>query len=216
MSTAVLMACTLMSMPVISQSLFSAWLFMDTQSTIQNSGPGFYNMHTLYWWMYHIIHCNHWDSSATSLLIITTNGYGLLPCILHWQNSNGETFPRLCGMPRASHSMLLYCCSMLDKLLLTNANGHKVALSGTSSGLQFIPFLTCSNPVPRMTPDASVSRYRGLDMSKNLIHVSFCTIFLDLSYRLRYILFHDHLAFTDVSFCSGSQTPAVIGENLLM
>ena len=46
--TNVLMACTLMIMPVISWSLFSV-RFWDNQSAIYRSEPGLYMMYTLYW-----------------------------------------------------------------------------------------------------------------------------------------------------------------------
>ena len=45
--TDVLMACKFMFVPVISQSLLSAWLFWENQS-MYRSGPGLYIIHTLY------------------------------------------------------------------------------------------------------------------------------------------------------------------------
>ena len=80
MSTALLVACMLMLMPVISWSLFSTCLFQDDQSTMHNQ-PDLYKMHTLYWRMPSLMQCNHWDSVATPLLIIITNG--LWSIILH-------------------------------------------------------------------------------------------------------------------------------------
>ena len=121
----------------------------------------------------------------------------------------------LCSISRASHPILLYHCSVLDRLLLVKAIGHSAALYGTLSCQQFMPSLTCNNPALRLTPDVSVFRYRGADMSYSSIYAPFLTIFFTLSYRSCYILFHDQSAFTDVSFHRGSHNCAIMAANYL-
>ena len=66
------------------------------------------------------------------------------------------------NMPSASHLMLLYCCSALNKLLQANRTGFRVALSGTPSCPQFILSLASNNLAPGLIPDALISRYRVL------------------------------------------------------
>ena len=75
MSIAMLDACILRLIPTISWSLFSVWLWWDSQSAMYRSGPGLYNMHTLYWWMLSIMHCSHYKRVVISLLTIATNGF---------------------------------------------------------------------------------------------------------------------------------------------
>ena len=79
--TDVLIVCTFMFMPVITWSLFPVLLFQDSQSAMYRSGPGLFKMLILYWSIYSMICCKCWDSVATSLLIIATNG--LLSVIMH-------------------------------------------------------------------------------------------------------------------------------------
>ena len=98
--------------------------------------------------------------------------------------------------------------------MLVKTVGHSFALSSTLSCSQFMPTLTCSNLAPRPPPDTSVSRYMGLDGSYNFIHASIMTISFPLSYRSWYMLFHVKSSFTNVSFCRGSHTSIVTGENL--
>ena len=55
-------------------------------------------------------------------------------------------------------SLLLYHCSVLDRLLMAKTVGQSIALYGTSSYLQLRSSLTCSNVACRPTPDASVQQ----------------------------------------------------------
>ena len=61
--------------PVISWSVYSLWLFRDSQSTMYKSGWGLYMMCTLYWCIHSIMHYNCWGSVATSLLNIANKGF---------------------------------------------------------------------------------------------------------------------------------------------
>ena len=58
-------------------------------------------------------------------------------------------------------------------------------------------------------------RHRGLAESQNFMHASFLNVILAFLYRSWYILFNVKSAFTDISLCSGSDSSAVVGENLL-
>ena len=70
MFTEVFMAFMFTLISTISWSLFSAWLLWGSHSMMYKSGPGLSIMYTLYWCIYSIMHCNHCDSVATSLLSI--------------------------------------------------------------------------------------------------------------------------------------------------
>ena len=61
--------------------------------------------------------------------------------------------------------MLLYLFSALDKLLLVNAMGLSMLLSGTLSQGLLVLLLVCSRPDPSPTQDALVSRYNGFASS---------------------------------------------------
>ena len=95
-----------------------------------------------------MIHCNCLDSVATSFSTTVTNG---LWCyfMYHLCKTVVANVLRPCNMPSASHTMLLYCQSTLDRLSLANATGHRVALSVTSTCPQFMPSVTCHNPAPK-------------------------------------------------------------------
>ena len=79
--TDVWMVFTFLLIPVISWSLFSAWLFWDSDSIKNTSGPSLYMTCTLYWCILSIMHCNFGDSMATSLLSSATNS--LLSVMMH-------------------------------------------------------------------------------------------------------------------------------------
>ena len=160
------------------------------------------------------MHCNDWNSVSYilwwSLLLKVC---GLILHILSWQNSYDVNFLRTMQYAKGFPCLMLLCylwsstwqalagkCSWVQGHIVWNLIMH----------LQFFPSPTCSNPAARLMPDASVSRYRGLDTSENFIQASCLIIFLVLSYRSCYILFHDYSAVTDVIFCSGSQTSAVV------
>ena len=56
------------------------------------------------------------------------------------------------------HSMLLYLHLAPVKLLLANAIGQRIVLSGTMPVWQTVLSLCCSSAAPRPIPDASVLR----------------------------------------------------------
>ena len=78
------------------------------------------------------------------------------------QSSSDGIFPGhvLCLM--LPLSILLYLFLVLNGLLLANALGHSMLLSGAMSPGDLLPFLVCSKLAPSPTPDASVSKYSGL------------------------------------------------------
>ena len=63
-----LLSCVLMFMfiPGISSSLFSLWFWLDSQSSMNRSGPGLYIILILYWWILSSMHCSLWDNVAMS------------------------------------------------------------------------------------------------------------------------------------------------------
>ena len=58
-------------------------------------------------------------------------------------------------MPSASHSMLLNLHSAPIRLLLANAIGQRIVLSGAMCVWQVVLSLSCNSPGPRPIPDAS-------------------------------------------------------------
>ena len=67
-------------------------------------------------------------------------------------------FLRLCSIPSASLSILLYLHSALVRLLLANAIGQTMVLSGVLSFGHDVPSLVWSSAAPSPIPEASVSR----------------------------------------------------------
>ena len=65
-------------------------------------------------------------------------------------------------MPRPSFPILLYIWSVPVKLLLANAMGCRIVLSGTVSFWHFVHLHVCSSAAPRPTPEVSVSKSSGL------------------------------------------------------
>ena len=61
-------------------------------------------------------------------------------------------------MPRASLSTLLYLHSAPVKLLLANAIGCRIVLSGNMSFWYVVPSHVCSSAAPRPTLEMSVSK----------------------------------------------------------
>ena len=61
-----------------------------------------------------------------------------------------------CRIPRACLSILLYLHSAPVRLLLENAMGHRLVLSGTASFWHVVSSHICNSTTPRPTPDASV------------------------------------------------------------
>ena len=161
MSTVILILCMLTFIPVISLSLLSVWLLWDNQSSLHYLGPDLFKMHTIYFWMCSMVDCNCWDSVATSFLNIATNGLWFVITYTSLAKQYGWKFSNPCNMPSASCLMLLHHHSVLDRLLLVNAIGHKGTLSGISSHPQFIPSLAYNNLAPGLIWDASVCRYSG-------------------------------------------------------
>ena len=64
-------------------------------------------------------------------------------------------------MSSDSLSMLLYCVSVLDRIVFANAMGLRIELSSDVSLGQPIPTLTSNNHTPRPIPSVSVFRYSG-------------------------------------------------------
>ena len=128
----------------------------------------------------------------------------------YWWN-----FSNPCRIQSTSLYILLYCHSALDRLFLGKAVDQSIALSSVLSYPQLMLFLSCSNAVPRPTPDVSVFRYNGFLMSHYFKHMSSFTSDLALSYISCYSLFHIQAILTYISLLSGLHNSAVIGENLL-
>ena len=110
--------------------------------------------------------------------------------------------------------MLLYLCSALVRLLLVNAVGLRMVLSGVLSLEEVIPSLVCNRPVLSPIPDASVSSYRSLVPSYNFMHTSSFISDFTSRYRVWYNAFLVHTVLIDISFQSGSHVLVVLGENL--
>ena len=117
-------------------------------------------------------------------------------------------------MISASLPIMLYLFSASVRLLLANAMGLSMLLSGPSSLGQLVLFLVCINAAPSPTPDASVSMYGGFISSKNFIHASSLMITFVLLNIFWYVAFQVLSVLTDMSFLSGSHLPAVLRGNL--
>ena len=150
------------------------------------SGPIFYIM---CWWMHSIMCCYCWDNVATCLLITVTNSLWSMMEHTSLAKSDCRTFLAhvvFLGPPN------LYCCSATQHSIdfCRQMQLDSVVLSGISSCPQFmLSLFFWNNLVPRLTPNTSVSRYRGLGASWNLIPASFLIIFFAMQYRSWYILF---------------------------
>ena len=68
-----------------------------------------------------------------------------------------------CSIPHATHSILLYHCSALKRLLLADVIGQRAAMFCTSLCPQLIPSYIYKKLVPKPMPDTSVSKYKGSD-----------------------------------------------------
>ena len=64
-------------------------------------------------------------------------------------------------MPIASLHMLPHLVPTANRLLFANAMAHNIVLFGASLRGLLIPFLTCSNLAPSLTPDTHVYKYTG-------------------------------------------------------
>ena len=143
----------------ISWSLFWQLFSHDSQSVIQNSGPGLYVIHMLYLCKHSRTHWSHFYCVAAS--VVNTATKGLWTLIMYakqlWRN-----FSNLCSIPSASLSRLLYLDSALGRLFLAKAMEHNSILSVILSHGQVIhsPH-NCNSPAPSPTPDASVPTYHG-------------------------------------------------------
>ena len=113
-------------------------------------------------------------------------------------------------MPSASLFILLYVFSAPVRLLLVNAMGLSMLLSGASSVGQLVLFLVCSNAAPSHTPDAFISMYIGLVLSYNFIHASLLMNAFAFLNILWYVAFQVHSVLADVSFLNGSHVSAVL------
>ena len=122
--------------------------------------------------MHRIMCCRHCDSIATSFPIIPTNGLWSVMTCPSCVNSSIVTPLANTDPKDFSLDILLYCCSLLDRLLLANAMSQSIPLSDTLIYLQLMSSLTCGNVAPRPTPDASLPKYNGFLTSYYFIHVS--------------------------------------------
>ena len=141
--------CTFMLMSGLSLSLFSVQLFWDNQSTMYRSGPGLHKIQTLYVLNVSVMQCKCWDKVATYFLIIATNG---LWSVMK-QNSNvGNSLAHVVFQGL----LILYCCSATQHSVAfcwwkqLGAELHFLVLHHAH---KFMPYLTCRNPPPRLTPD---------------------------------------------------------------
>ena len=162
MFVVICMASIFHCMSGISPSLFSFWFCLYSQSAMNRSGPGLCMILTIYWIILTRIYCSLCDSIATSfwLLLLMDCDLWLYSPVL--QSSNDGTFWVCIVYPVP----LFQCCyiffSALDRLLLTNAMGLSMLLSGALSLGQLEVFLGSCRLSPSPTPDASVSRYSQL------------------------------------------------------
>ena len=67
--------------------------------------------------------------------------------------------------------MLLYLLSTLDRLLLANAMGLSMLLSGALSLGQLVPLLVCSRAVPSPTPGLSLHKVVGSHCKISYMHL---------------------------------------------
>ena len=116
---------TLMSKPLNALPFFSWWVCWDNQSAITVSGSGLYIILILYWWILMMMWWILWDSIATSFLNMATKGLWSVIMVISLAKQWWWNISRPCSMPSASLSMLLYLCSVLVRLLLSNAIGHR-------------------------------------------------------------------------------------------
>ena len=199
---------------VFSSSLFSMWLCWHSQSAVKSSYPSLYII--LPSIDVSLGECTGFTETGLLCLswILLLGVYDQLLYLPLWQSNNGEFFWETCNIPNASFSMLLYLHSALVRLLLANAIGLGwCCLEQYLLGM-FVPSLVCNRVVPSPIPDASVSRYRGLISSQNIMHTSSFINDFVLSYRAWYEAFYIHTALLGVSFSNGSHTFAVLGEYL--
>ena len=158
MSVALCIASTQMSKSFIGLSLPSMWLYLDSQSAINISGPGLYMIWTLYWWTFYNIYWIHCDNVATSFLNIAMSGLWSVMTSTSLPKQSWWNFSNPCSIPSTSHSILLYLCSGPVKLLLANVISLGLALSGTMSLWHAVLSCSCGSTAPRPTPDTSVSK----------------------------------------------------------
>ena len=102
--------------------------------------------------------------------------------------------------------MLMYLFSTLDRLLLTNAIGLSMLLSGTTSLGHLVPLFVYSRTAPSPTPEASISMYNGFVSSWNFIK-SF-SFMIDFAFQV-------HSVLANVNFLSALQTSALLEYILL-
>ena len=142
------------SIPGISSSSPSLWLFLDSQSATNNCGPGLYMILMLCWLM------------CSSIFVAYVTGCSILLEDYHqWclvcsyaSLTVKAVMVEFLQLMQYSLSILLELVSALVKLLLANAIGCNNMLSGVSSLGNCIPFLICRTPAPYPTPDVSVYR----------------------------------------------------------
>ena len=155
MFVVVFMASTFNCMLHISSSLFSLWFCLKIQFAVKRSGPGLYMIVTVYCCILGRIQCILWDSVATSFLKVATSGLCIILTFLKG-SSDGTSWTCIISV---SPSMLLYLFCALDRLLLANAMGLNMLLSGALSLGTPVRVLVHSRAAVNRIPNASVSWY---------------------------------------------------------
>ena len=130
MSVHVSVALIIQVIPVISSSLPSIWLSLDSWLAILSHRHSLYRIFILYWCMHSRIHCNFCDRQATFFFCNMTTNVLWSVMFTSQLKHYSWNFPRPLGMPNAFLSMILYLVFALEKLLLENPVGHSTKLLG--------------------------------------------------------------------------------------
>ena len=147
----------------------------------------------LYWCMHSMMHCNCWDNTAISLLTIATH--------FIWSVITYTSLAKQVAVLPLN----------AGRLLLVNAVGWRVALSGTLSFPQFISCITCS---PKGNTRCICHQIQGF---WSIVKFHACTFSNYLHGFVIKVLIHPipwQISIYWLSFHNGSQTSAVTGENL--
>ena len=169
-----LMVLIFICMSGISTSLFSLWFCLESQSSINMSGPGLYMIQALYWCILSRIHCSLCDSVAMSLNIATSGMWSVMMLTYltkqWWWNSSSQY--SILSVP---HSVLLYLFSMLVRLLLAKQWVWVCCCLMLHPLGQLVLLLVCSRSAPSQNPDASVS----VELHGFVIKLHACIFFND-------------------------------------
>ena len=207
------MAHIFMFMPVISWFLFSVWLFWDNQSAMYRSWLCLYKMHTQYWWMCSIMCYKCWDSLATSLLTIATNGLWSVITHTSLAKSHGGTSVGNVvfeGLP------ILYCCS---------ATWHSIGFCWQKQSGAELHYWVLHHTNNLCLPLLEGIQLQGWHLMHQFpgirvymlqkipcMHLSWLSSWL---YDMDTVTFCTMPVSPDATFYNGSQTSEVTAENLL-